>query len=56
MVINNMIQNFTITESSATNTQIVFGTNLAGNRGNKLQHELDGVVIGYVDISREFFK
>ena len=46
MVRNNMIQNFHIIAPDVTNAHTVFGPNLASTRGNKVQQNLDRVVVG----------
>ena len=56
MVKKNMIQNGPITDSDVTNNNPIFGPNISGNKGKKVQHNLDRVVMDYIAVHREFLK
>ena len=43
MMSNIMIQNFPITDSDVTNSNTIFGPNLAGTRGKIVQQNMDRV-------------
>ena len=56
MVSNNMIKKWPINASTNTNIHIIFGTNLAGNRGKTVRQKTDRVVMDYVTVLKDFIK
>ena len=55
MVSNNMIQNWPITASDITSSHTIFGSNLAGTRGNTVRQNPDRVVMYYAALPKDFF-
>ena len=54
MAINNRIPKFPIIDYGATNYNIIFGPNLAGNRGKTVRYNQDRVVMYCVSIPNYF--
>ena len=52
-VSNNMIQKFPITASEVTNNHTIFGSKLAGARGNTVQQKPDRVFMDYVAVPKK---
>ena len=55
MVSNNMIQNWPITASDITSSHTIFGSNLAGTRGNTVRQNPDRLVMYYAALPKDFF-
>ena len=56
MVIDNMIQNWPITESDIINAHIMFGPNISGTRVNTVQQNPDRVAMDYFILNRHILK